>query len=144
MGYTPQSSTQWRWRRGKTPFPGYPVEEEWWRQLRHHSIQEAHSHGQISSRTLRSMLSIVKYKIPTVKQSCAVYKIPCSCGKVYLRRRDQDETAKRTQGHMQEGWTREVGYCWTCMDASSCHQVGRDISGGQSQHVHLTATKGSP
>ena len=33
--------------RGETPFPWHPVEEEWWRQYRHHCVQEANSHGQI-------------------------------------------------------------------------------------------------
>ena len=37
-----------------------------------------------SSRTLQSMLSSVKDKVPTEMQLGVVYKIPCSCGKVYL------------------------------------------------------------
>ena len=36
-----------------------------------------------SSRTLRSMLSSVKDKVPAEKQSVVVYKIPYSCGELY-------------------------------------------------------------
>ena len=50
-----------------------------------------------SSRTLRSMLSNVKDKVPAEKQSGVVYKIPCSCGKVYL-----GETKRRLETRLKE------------------------------------------
>ena len=50
-----------------------------------------------SSRTLRAMLSSVKDKVPAEKQSGVVYKIPCSCGKVYL-----GETERRLETQLKE------------------------------------------
>ena len=37
-----------------------------------------------SGYTFRSMLTRVKDKLPMEKESMAVYKIPCSCGKLYI------------------------------------------------------------
>ena len=37
-----------------------------------------------SGRTLRSMLTKVKHRLPPGKQSNVVYCIPCSCGQVYI------------------------------------------------------------
>ena len=37
-----------------------------------------------SGRTLRSMLTKVKDTLPLGKQSNVVYRIPCSCGQVYI------------------------------------------------------------
>ena len=39
-----------------------------------------------SGRTLRSILTKVKDTLPLGKQSNVVYRIPCSCGQVYIRR----------------------------------------------------------
>ena len=50
-----------------------------------------------SSRTLRSMLSNVKDKVPMEKRSGVVYRIPCSCGKVYL-----GETRRRLETRLKE------------------------------------------
>ena len=50
-----------------------------------------------SSRTLRTMLSSVKDRVPAKKQSDVVYKIPCSCGKVYL-----GETRRRLETWLKE------------------------------------------
>ena len=60
---------------------------------REHNIRVAFR----SSRTLRSMLSSVKVKVPAEKQSGLVYKIPCSCGKVYL-----GETRMRLETRLKE------------------------------------------
>ena len=49
------------------------------------------------SRTLRAMLSTVKNKVPTEKQSGVVYMIPCSCRKVYL-----GETERRLETRLKE------------------------------------------
>ena len=43
------------------------------------------------------MLSNVKDKLPAEKQSGVVYKIPCSCGKAYLR-----ETRRRLETWLKE------------------------------------------
>ena len=50
-----------------------------------------------SSRTLRSYLSRVKDKIPSTMNSSVIYKIPCSCGKVYI-----GETARRLEQRLAE------------------------------------------
>ena len=46
----------------------------------------------------QTMLSSVKYKVPAEKQSGVVYKISCSCGKVYLG----DSTRRRLETRLKE------------------------------------------
>ena len=50
-----------------------------------------------SGRTLRSMLTKVKDTLPLGKQSNVVYRIPCSCGQVYIR-----ETKRRLETRLKE------------------------------------------
>ena len=50
-----------------------------------------------SGRTLRSMLTKVKDTLPLSKQSNVVYRIPCSCGQVYIR-----ETRRRLETILKE------------------------------------------
>ena len=50
-----------------------------------------------SGRTLRSMLTKVKDALPPEKQSRVVYRIPCSCGKVYI-----GETIRRLETRTKE------------------------------------------
>ena len=55
-------------------------------------------------RTLRSVLAMVKDTLPLGKQSNVVYRIPCSCGQVYIR-----ETRWRLETRLKEHW--DAG-CW--------------------------------
>ena len=50
-----------------------------------------------SGRTLRSMLTKVMDTLPLGKQSNVVYRIPCSCGQVYIR-----ETRRRLETRLKE------------------------------------------
>ena len=50
-----------------------------------------------SGRTLRSMLTKVKDTLPLGKQSNVVYRIPCSCGQVYI-----GETKRRLETRLME------------------------------------------
>ena len=50
-----------------------------------------------SGQTLRSQLSRVKERLPTMMRSSVVYKIPCTCGKVYI-----GETTKRLETRVRE------------------------------------------
>ena len=50
-----------------------------------------------SGRTLCSMLTKVKDTLPPGKQSNVVYRIPCSCGQVYIR-----ETKQRQETRLKE------------------------------------------
>ena len=50
-----------------------------------------------SGRTLRSMLTKVKDTLPPGKQSNVVYRIPCSCGQVYI-----GETKRRLETRLKE------------------------------------------
>ena len=50
-----------------------------------------------SRRTLRSMLTKVKDTLPPGKQSNVVYRIPCSCGQVYI-----GETKRRLETRLKE------------------------------------------
>ena len=50
-----------------------------------------------SRRTLRSMLTKVKDTLPLGKQSNVVYRIPCSCGQVYI-----GETKRRLETRLKE------------------------------------------
>ena len=50
-----------------------------------------------SGRTLRSMLTKVKDTLPLGKQSNVVYRIPCSCGQVYI-----GETKRRLETWLKE------------------------------------------
>ena len=50
-----------------------------------------------SGRTLRSMLTKVKDTLPLGKQSNVVYRIPCSCGQVYI-----GETKRRLETRLKE------------------------------------------
>ena len=50
-----------------------------------------------SGQTLRSMLTRVKDALPLGKQSRIVYRIPCSCGQVYI-----GETIRRLETRMKE------------------------------------------
>ena len=50
-----------------------------------------------SGMTLRAQLSRVKDKLLTRMSSCAVYSIPCSCGKVYI-----GETTRRLEQRISE------------------------------------------
>ena len=50
-----------------------------------------------SGRTLRSMLTKVKDTLPPGKQSNVVYRIPCSCGQVYI-----GETKRRLEMRLKE------------------------------------------
>ena len=50
-----------------------------------------------SGQTLRSMLTKVKDTLPLGKQSNVVYRIPCSCGQVYI-----GETKRRLETRLKE------------------------------------------
>ena len=50
-----------------------------------------------SRRTLHSMFTMVKDKLPIGTQSNVVYRIPCSCGQVYIR-----ETRQRLEMRLKE------------------------------------------
>ena len=50
-----------------------------------------------SGQTLRSQLSRVKDRLPTMMRSSVVYKIPCTCGKVYI-----GETTRRLETRVRE------------------------------------------
>ena len=50
-----------------------------------------------SGRTLRTMLTKVKDTLPTEKHSRVVYRVPCSCGQVYI-----GETVRRLETRMKE------------------------------------------
>ena len=50
-----------------------------------------------SGQTLRSMLTKVKDTLPPGKQSNVVYRIPCSCGQVYI-----GETKRRLETRLKE------------------------------------------
>ena len=50
-----------------------------------------------SRQTLRSMLTKVKDTLPLGKQSNVVYRIPCSCGQVYI-----GETKRRLETRLKE------------------------------------------
>ena len=50
-----------------------------------------------SGRTIRSMLTKVKDTLPPGKQSNVVYRIPCSCGQVYI-----GETKRRLETRLKE------------------------------------------
>ena len=54
--------------------------------------------------TLHSMLTIVKDTLPIGTQSNVVYRIPCSCGQVYIREtRRRLETRPRNTGVRDDG-----------------------------------------
>ena len=52
-----------------------------------------------SRQTLHSMLTMVKDTLPIGTQSNVVYRIPCSCGQVYIR-----ETRWRLEMRLKEHW----------------------------------------
>ena len=61
--------------------------------------------------TFRSMLTKVKDTLPLGKQSNVVYRIPCSCGQVYIGETMQTETGDEAEGTprcLQEGDAGEV------------------------------------
>ena len=63
-----------------------------------------HTYKVKSGRTLRSMLTKVKDTLPPGKQSNVVYRIPCSCGQVYIV-----ETKRRLETRLKEhrdAWER--------------------------------------
>ena len=52
-----------------------------------------------SRQTLHSMLTMVKDTLPIGMQSNVVYRIPCSCGQVYIR-----ETRRGLEMRLKEHW----------------------------------------
>ena len=66
-----------------------------------------------TGRTLRSKLTRVKDPLPLEKQAMVVYRIPCSCGKVYIGKTiwRMELRLKGTQGCMQPGPMGKVSHC---------------------------------
>ena len=66
----------------------------------------------MSGRTLHSMLTKVKDTLPLGKQSNVVYRIPCSCGQVYIRetKRRLETRLKEHRDACEKGWWRSQLY----------------------------------
>ena len=90
--------------------------------------------------TLRSMLTKVKDTLPPGKQSNVVYRIPCSCGQVYI-----GETKRRLETRLPrclwEGDDGEVSCSGTCMGAPPPDPLG-DHHTGQWQRTGVVGEGG--
>ena len=79
-----------------------------------------------SGRTLRSMLTKVKDTLPPGKQYNVVYRIPCSCGQVYIGETKRRLETEGTPRCLREGDDGEVGCSGACMGEPPPDPLGGD------------------
>ena len=98
-----------------------------------------------SGRTLRSMLTKVKDTLPLGKQSNVVYRIPCSCGQVYIgeTKRRLETRLKEHRDACEEGNDGEVSCSGTCVGESPSDRLGGDHSTGPRQRTGIVAEGGT-
>ena len=98
-----------------------------------------------SGRTLRSMLTKVKDTLPLGKQSNVVYRIPCSCGQVYIgeTRRRLETRLEGTPGCLREGDDGDVSCRGAYVGESPPNPLGGDHSVGPLQRTG-TVGEGGP
>ena len=97
------------------------------------------------------MLTKVKDTLPLGKQSNVVYRIPYSCGQVYINWRDQTEIGDETEGTprcLREGDDGEVSCSGTCTcvgeptpDPETTvldHGRGQQLLVKEARHIQMT------
>ena len=104
-----------------------------------------------SSSTLRGQLMRVKDRDPLEKKSSVVYKVPCSCGRVYigetkqaLKTRIKEHKAATRRGEMEKSAIAE--YAWNHHHQMAWHEIkvldeatnNTTLLIKKALHIHLT------